>query len=179
MGKGVYPLAMECRAPVSTVNISAREGTFFSQERFIRAVAKAETANVRILKLQHANSAVCLFGLERVHKFNRRSVLLAPFGFSAYPIHADGFGNCVSPLVAQLKTFRTIHFEWNVRFDHGDLADQLEGCGLNRFQDTTHVLYLDRAYDSLFRGFSETTRSKIRRTERKGVIVRRATKGLE
>jgi hypothetical protein len=174
MGKSIYSLSVENRARV-TPNTSTCEGTFFSQERFIQAVARAETANVRTLKLQAANSPAHVFALERSHGLNRRSVLLAPFGLYASPIYDHGSHDCVSALVAQLKTFRTITFHWSVRFDHSDLADRLDRCGLDRQEYTTQVLYLDRSYDAIFRGFSETARNQIRRAERKGVVVRRAT----
>ena len=161
-------------------NIRASESTFFSQERFIRAVARAEgNASVRVLKLQSTKSPAYLFGLERVLTFNRRSVSLAPFGLYAYPVHAEGSDDCVSLLTARLKTFNTVYFDWNVRFDHGDLANQLEHCGLHRFEDTTHVLSLDRPYEVLFKGFSQTTRNQIRRAKRKGVVVSRCTTELD
>ena len=170
---------MENRGLVLTPATSICEGTFFSQERFVQAVVQAETANVRALKLQAPNSPVHLFCLERVHRLNRRSVSLAPFGFYASPIDAHGSYDYIPALVAQLKTFRTIAFDWNVRFDHGDLADRLEQCGLKRHEDSTQVLYLDRAYDAVFKGFSQTTRNKIRRAERKGVVVRRSTESCD
>jgi Acetyltransferase (GNAT) domain len=170
---------MESCAPVLSPNTSDCEGTFFSQERFVRALVQAETAHVRTLKLETANSPLYLFGLETIHKFNTRRVLLAPFGLYAYPIHGHGSDNYVSALVAELKTFRTIAFQWNVRFDHGDLADQLQRCGLDRREHTTQVIHLDRPYEAVFRGFSETTRNKIRRAERKGLVVRRATENRD
>jgi lipid II:glycine glycyltransferase (peptidoglycan interpeptide bridge formation enzyme) len=165
---------MENRAPVLTPNTASRGDTFFSQERFIRAVAASQT-NFRILKLRTEYSPAHLFGLESVHKFKTRKVWLAPFGLYACPMHTHGSYDCVPDLVAQLKSLRTIQFYWSVRFDHSELADQLERCGLERNESTTQILYLDRPYDAVFRGFSETTRNKIRRTERKGLVVRRAT----
>lgn len=171
---------MGCQARMLISNICASEGTFFSQERFIGAVARAEgSASVRVLKLQSPRSPAYVFGLERALSFNRRSVSLAPLGLYAYPVHADGSDDCVSLLVAQLKTFQTVCFDWNVRFDHADLATQLEDCGLHRFPDTTHVLSLDRPYEALFKGFSQTTRNQIRRAERNGVVVSRATTDLD
>jgi hypothetical protein len=152
-----------------------REVTLFSQERFIQAVVRAETPNFSTLKLHSTNSDLHLFGLQQNHKLNTRSVSLAPFGCYAHPIHLSGSYSPVSELVAQLKTFRTLFFCWNVRFDHVGLADQLERCGLDRREHTTQVLYLDRPYDALFRGFSETTRKEIRRADRKGVSVHRTT----
>jgi Acetyltransferase (GNAT) domain len=174
MGKGVSPLSMESCAPVLTQNTLNRQGTFFSQERFIRAVAQSDK-NFRSLKLQTENSPTHLFGLESVHRFNTRRVWLAPFGLYAYPTDGPGSEGRVSDLIGELKTFRTIAFQWSVRFDHGDLADRLERCGLDRREYTTQIIYLDGPYDAVFRGFSETTRNKIRRAERKGLIVRRAT----
>jgi hypothetical protein len=166
---------------VLTPGISSGQSTFFSQEKFIQAVARSEfEGSVRVLKLHDSDSRAYLFGLENdIPKYNRRGVSLAPFGLPAYPIDADGSLACVSAIVAQLKNLRTVWFNWNVRFDHADLADQLQACGLHRSEDTTHVLYLGRPYDDLFRGFSETARNKIRRATRNGVVVRRATNSLE
>ena len=157
--------------PALSTNTAEREGTLFSQVRFIQAVVRAEASNVETLKLSSANSPVHLFALQRNHKFNTHSVSLAPFECYAYPIDMDGTQNAVSALVAQLKTFRTLFFHWSVRFDHCALADQLERCGLSRQESTTQVLYLDRSYDVLFRQFSETTRNQIRRAYRDGISV--------
>ena len=162
-----------------TSNICASEGTFFSQEKFIQAVAHAEIANVRVLRLQSANSSAHLFGLEYSHTHNRRSVSFAPFGLPAYPNDADLRLECVSSLIAQLKTILTVGFDWNVRFDHEHLAKELEGCGLSYFNDTTHVLRLDRPYGDIFREFSASARNKIRRAGRNGVVVYRATESAD
>jgi hypothetical protein len=167
------------QAHMLSSNIGAAEGTFFSQERFIRAVARAETPNVRVLKLQSANSPAHLFGLEYTRTHNRRSVSLAPFGLPAYPTGAGQLQESIPVLLRQLKTLRTTGFDWNVRFDHHDLAKQLDESGLTRIQGTTHILRMDRPYDGLFRGFSETARNKVRRAERNGVVVCRATEHLE
>jgi hypothetical protein len=167
---------VERRVPALIPYTSAGEGTFFSQERFIQAVARAERcSNVRVLKIQSANSPACIFGLERIRNLNRRSVLLAPFGLPAYPIGYDWSHNGVSDFVGQLKTIRTVSFEWNVRFDHQDVATELTECGLPSVEDTTQVLFLDRPYHSLFRGFRRTVQQQIRRAERKGIVVRRTT----
>jgi hypothetical protein len=166
---------------VPTPSISSRQGTFFSQERFIQAVARSEIeGSVRALKLRDSKSGAHLFALKNdIPKYNRCGISLAPFGLPAYPIDADGSLACVSAFIAQLKSLCTVWFNWNVRFDHGDLANQLEACGLNRSENTTHVLHLNYPYDDLFRRFSETTRNKVRRAARKGVVVRRATSGPE
>jgi hypothetical protein len=160
-----------------TATICDRAGNFFSQERFIEAVARAEGGtSVRILKLQCADSPAHIFALERRHKFNTRSVSLAPFGLPAYPIDYARSRDNASELVRQLRTRRTLSFDWNVRFDHEDLAKELTECDLKSVEWTTHVLYLDRGYDALFRNFTASTRNNIRRAERKRVVVRRATK---
>jgi predicted N-acyltransferase len=83
------------------------------------------------------------------------------------------------PLLAQLKTLRTTSFEWNVRFDHRDLARQLYEAGIGGIESTTQVLYLDRPYAELFQGFSETARNKVRRAEREGVVVYCATEDAD
>jgi hypothetical protein len=160
-----------------TSKISGREGSFFAQERFIEAVVRAEgSTGVRVLKVQSDKSPTCIFGLERIHKFNTRSVSLAPFGLPAYPIEYDRCRDSASELVGQLQTTRTLGFDWNVRFDHQDFARGLTECGLKSVEWSTHVLYLDRCYDALFRNFHASTRNNVRRAERKGVVVRRATK---
>jgi ubiquinone/menaquinone biosynthesis C-methylase UbiE len=94
-------------------------------------------------------------------------------------MHVERWNNCIALIVAQLKTFQTVSVDWTVRFDHTDLANQLENCGLHRFESTTQVLYLDRPYELLFKGFSQTTRNQIRRAKRKGVIVSRATQEVD
>jgi lipid II:glycine glycyltransferase (peptidoglycan interpeptide bridge formation enzyme) len=157
-----------------TSNICAPGGTFFSQENFIQAVARAEIANVRVLKLQSTNSPAHLYGLEYIRTHNRRSVSLAPFGLPAYPIGDRRLDKSIPSLLEQLKTLRTVDFEWNVRFDHYDLAKCLADSALNSAQCTTHVLFLDRPYENLFRKYSETARNKVRRAERSGVVVDRA-----
>jgi hypothetical protein len=163
------------RSPM-TLTTSSRKGNFFSQERFIDAVARAENAaGVRVLKIQSANSPAHIFALERSHKFNTRSVSLAPFGLPAHPIDYDRSCDSVSELVRQLQSMRTLSFDWNVRFDHQDLAKELAEFGLKRVEWITHVLHLDRCYDALFRNFNASTRNQIRRAEREGIVVRQAT----
>jgi hypothetical protein len=175
MGAGLSAYEMETRRSVLMANISIREDTFFSQERFIQAVVRSDMSNVRVLKLQSANSPAHLFSLEHIHRYNRRSISIAPFGLPGHPIDADGSDRCVSLLVAQLQTSRTISFEWNVRHDHRNLANQLERCGLRRLEESTHVLNLDSQYDAIFREFSESTRNQIRQAARKGLVVKPAT----
>jgi hypothetical protein len=157
--------------------ICGRAGNFFSQERFVEAVARAEGGTgVRVIKIQSSKSPAHIFGLERIHKLNIRSVSLAPFALPAYPAEYDPSRDSISELVRQLRTIRTVSFDWNVRFDHQDLAKELTDCGLESVEWTTHVLSLDHCYDVLFRNFHASTRNNIRRAERKGVVVRRATK---
>jgi hypothetical protein len=156
--------------------ISPRQGTFYSQERFIEAVASAEgNPSVRVLKIQSGKSSACIFGLARIRRLNRQTISLAPFGFPAYPIGDTRLNGCISGLVGQLQRIRTVSFDWNVRFDHVELANELTDLGLSRTEYTTQVLDLDRPYSALFRAFSETTRKEIRRAARKGVVVRQTT----
>jgi hypothetical protein len=175
MGEGVYPEPVASHMPALSTKTAEREGTLFSQERFIQAVVRAGTPNFCALKLHSTNSTVHLFGLQQNHKLSTRSVSFAPFGCYAYPIHMDGTQDSVSALVGQLRTFRTRSFYWSVRFDHSSLADQLERCGLDGQEYTTQVLYLDRPYDALFRAYSRATRKEIRRADRKGVSVYQTT----
>jgi len=167
------------QARMLTSNIRAWEGTFFSQENFIQAVARAEVPNVRLLKLQSTHSPAHLFGLEYTLTHNRRRVSLAPYGLPAYPLGACQLNESIPSLLRQLKTVRTTGFEWNVRFDHHDLARQLDHSGLSCVEATTHVLWIDRPYDELFRRFSETARNLVRRAQRNGIVVYCATEHLE
>jgi hypothetical protein len=163
-----------------TSMICGRAGNFFSQERFVEAVARAEGGTgVRVIKIQSSKSPAHIFGLERIHKLNIRSVSLAPFALPAYPAEYDPSRDSISELVRQLRTIRTVSFDWNVRFDHQDLAKELTECDLKSVEWTTHVLYLDRGYDVLFRNFTASTRNQIRRAEREGVVVRQATKSSD
>ena len=161
--------------PALTTGRSIEGGTVFSQEPFLHAVARAEGgAGLHVLRLRSSKSGACIFGLERIRRLNRRSVSLAPFGLPACPMRYNPSDGCIPDFVGQLKVIKTVSFEWNVRFDHIDLATELTDLGLSRTEDFTNVLYLDRPYEVMFRGFSETTRNQIRRAGRDGVSVHRA-----
>jgi hypothetical protein len=66
-----------------------------------------------------------------------------------------------------------VNFFWNVRFDHGELAQQLlkQGIPLTRCW-TTYTLSLVEDYETIFARFDRTARNLVHRTRREGVNVR-------
>jgi len=75
--------------------------------------------------------------------------------------------------MVQLKTFSTTTFEWNVRFDHGALAQELLKAGITVSRPVTHALPLNGDYETSFAKFNSTTRNLVRRAKREGIVVRR------
>jgi lipid II:glycine glycyltransferase (peptidoglycan interpeptide bridge formation enzyme) len=123
------------------------------------------------LRSEKSRSTVC--GVETVHSFGRRSIALAPFGLYAHPTERDDLGASVRDFVTQLKTFSTVTFEWNVRFDHESLARELVRRGIPFSRSATHALLLEGDYKTSFAKFSSTTRRYVRRAQSGGVLVRR------
>jgi predicted N-acyltransferase len=61
----------------------------------------------------------------------------------------------------------------NIRFDHGELAAQLQSVGLSPERTTTHVLSLNKSHNELFAAYRRNTRQEVRRCTRKyGVQIR-------
>jgi CelD/BcsL family acetyltransferase involved in cellulose biosynthesis len=165
---------MESWGPLLTPSSTVESGTFFSTERFIQAVARASDADVRPVELCGLDGNPIMFGLEEERSYGRRTVQLAPLGLFAYPNRVENLRQSTRMIIAQLKTARTIGFRWNVRFDHADIANELQALKVPYAETTTHVLSLGRDYDRLFRSFSDTTRNQIRRAERQSIVVRQA-----
>ena len=112
-------------------------------------------------------------GLEYRFPFGQRSFSFAPFGLYAYPIIESDLKPCVRDAVRHLKSFRTTSFQWNVRYDHRTLAEELQVYGIPYSQTTTHVLPLNSSYETVFAGFNATIRNQVRRAQRNGLVVRR------
>jgi Acetyltransferase (GNAT) domain len=149
--------------------------TLFSQARFVEAVVRSSNYDLAVkLRGRGAQSEAFVCGVELHHSLGRRSFSFAPFGLYAYPSVLDGLGACIRDFIAQLTTLRTTSFEWNVRYDHADLANELQDCGIPYSQSTTHLLKLGRDYESVFGDFNATIRNQVRRAHREGVVVRRA-----
>src|SRR6266478_8270244 len=91
--------------------------TLFSTARFVNAIVQTMGNSCRSVELRSEKSQSTVFGVETDHSFGRRSISLAPFGLYAYPTGGEDLGGSVRDLVAKLKTFSTMTFEWNVRFD--------------------------------------------------------------
>jgi lipid II:glycine glycyltransferase (peptidoglycan interpeptide bridge formation enzyme) len=63
-------------------------------------------------------------------------------------------------------------FEWNVRFDHFALAEELRTQGIPCLRTLTHVLQTDGDYEETFARFDSTARNLVRRARREGLAVR-------
>jgi hypothetical protein len=103
---------------------------------------------------------------------------------------SSGFSSdfCVSPgwldkldestvrlILNQLPWWRTRSFTWKVRFDHRALAHSLSKCNFTHRLIPVHILNLEPDYDRVFRHFSSTVRNEIRKSARRGVVVRSTT----
>lgn len=128
--------------------------------------------SVQPIELRSPASHSALYGIKRLHSFGRQSIALAPFGLYAHPSGGGDLDADVRDMVRQLKSWSTVHFEWNVRFDHGELAQQLVTQGIPFQRTMTHVLSLDRDYEASFSQFDSTTRNLVRRARRQGLLVR-------
>jgi len=149
--------------------------SFFSEARLVEVVARTDKNRPRPVKIcvhgKHSDVTMC--GLEYRRFLNCRSFSFAPFGLYVHPPMTGDLRECVRDVVGQLKSFRTISFEWNVRYDKNELAEQLKMCGIPYSQPTTHVLRLDGNYETVFAGYNGKMGYEIRRARRHGVVVRR------
>ena len=148
------------------------EPTLFSQGRFVNAIVRTTKGPVRPIELRSATSHSTLFGMKTLHSFGRQSVALAPFGLYAHPSRGGDLDASLRDIVRQLKTWSTVSFEWNVRFDHGELAQQLLTQQIPFHRTMTHTLLLDRDYEASFARFDSTARNLVRRARRQGLLVR-------
>jgi ubiquinone/menaquinone biosynthesis C-methylase UbiE len=93
--------------------------------------------------------------------------------FCLSPGWSDTFNDStVRFIFNQIPWRRTRSFTWKVRFDHAPLANSLTALDLKHFVIPVHILNLEADYDRVFRRFSPTTRNKIRKAFRRGVVVR-------
>jgi hypothetical protein len=81
----------------------------------------------------------------------------------------------VKSVVDRLKGMRTRNFVWNVRFDHGPLADRLSALGVRSTRIATRVIHLSHDYEGAFANFSATIRNNVRKGRRLGLTVRLTT----
>jgi hypothetical protein len=75
-------------------------------------------------------------------------------------------------IIDQLPWRRTRSFTWKVRFDHTALANSLTAFNFRHRLIPIHILNLEADYDRVFRRFSATIRNQIRKSVRRGVVVR-------
>src|SRR5579871_12792 len=176
MGQVLPGLELEFQAMLVTDPYQAESLdaiTLFSQARFVNAIVKAMGKRFRPIRLPSEDSRSAIFGVETLHSFGRRSVHLAPYVLYAHPFGTEDLGSAVGEIVARLKTFSTATFDWNVRFDHGSLAQKLISAGIPCSRHVTHALLLQGHYEKSFARFSSTTRNLVRRAKREGIVAHR------
>ena len=147
--------------------------TLFSEERFARAVANASNDQLQPVKVS-TRSGTVMYGIAYQSRFGLRHLSLSYFGLYEHPRIIGNYANEVRDLVGNLKSWRMTGFEWNVRYDHAELANELRNCGLSCTQSTTHVLKLTGCHEAVFSGYNATIRNQVRRALREGVVVRQA-----
>lgn len=153
--------------------------TLFSEERFIRAVAQMQPPAFSPLAVAYPCSGTTrhLYAMKLGVRLGKQFIEMAPFGLYACPAIDDESeaDDAVQGIFNQLRTWRTINIIWNVRFDHTAIAKSLNRLHIPSTHTSTHVLRLDEDYDALLANYSAMTRNHVRRAERNGVVVRRAT----
>src|SRR5215467_3506675 len=150
--------------------LSTSEPTLFSQARFADVVVRAisEFAPSRYQRW----SVDSLVGVQTLLSYGRRSISLCPFGLYAHPSRGCDLSMTVRDVVSQLKTLSTVSFEWNVRFDHDALANELLTIGITSTRTVTHVLTINDDYEATFGAYNSTARNLVRRAKREGLLVR-------
>src|ERR1700722_6827350 len=110
-----FTLETECPKLIDLLsNEWPKAATLFSEARFAEAWVRGnKDSHVVELWSGGAPSAALMYAVGRYHSLGRHSISLAPFGLYAYPQHRDGLSVAVRDVIAQLKTLRTISFEWN------------------------------------------------------------------
>lgn len=115
-----------------------------------------------------------MYGLQK-SQFGLRSILFGPVGLYASPGWLGSLELAtVRNILAKLQGPNIRAFAWNVRFDHGELAEALSSLGIRSTHTYTFVLPLQPDYQRVFRGYSETIRNQVRRSRRAQVLVRDA-----
>lgn len=151
--------------------------TFFSSEAFVKAWVSGHGMSTRPITIDLGSDTAQSF----IHG------IVKPWsGGVVAEFSVDGLYACPEPLLANsgnelaraLRELIRNEFLWvvlNVRFDHEDLASQLQDADLSPVENICHVLKLDKSHDELFAAYRRTTRQEIKRCTRKyGVQIRRA-----
>jgi hypothetical protein len=101
-----------------------------------------------------------------------RTINFDAFGLYAHPSSMESLSITVRDFLRQIKILSTVNFSWNVRFDHGELAQQLIKRGIPFRRWTVHTLSLVEEYEAIFARFDATARRLVRRSRREGLNVR-------
>jgi hypothetical protein len=164
------------KAIESSVGCAHMNETFFSTFEWVEAWSRSFVKD-RLLAIPVRGSGPprTMYGIQKGDRFGLYSISLAPAGRYASPGWVGELEcSTLQGILDRLKGFRTRQFVWNVRFDHEPLAAGLISLGLRFRRTTTHVLHLEQDYEHIFAGYTSTNRNKIRKTGRRGVLVREA-----
>lgn len=85
---------------------------------------------------------------------------------------ADLDRSTIEKILKQVQRFRARSLLWQVRFDHGALAQTLLSLGISHGQFPVYVLDLDGGHERVFARYNATLRNEVRSARRRGVIVR-------
>jgi CelD/BcsL family acetyltransferase involved in cellulose biosynthesis len=152
-------------------------GTFFSRREFIAAWAKAMGDGTDFVEIPvRASGPVrSLYAIVRKRSLGRRDLELGPAGLYSSPDwEGELESRTVQAILAKLRTPLTSGFVWNVRFDHGSLAQKLADTGIPFARTTAHAIHLGPDYDATFSQYNATIRNQVRRSRKAGVDVRDA-----
>jgi Acetyltransferase (GNAT) domain len=152
--------------------------TFFSTPNFVEAWTKSGENKDDSLAISFGklSSIKNIYAIQTNLNFGFRYISLGPAGLYAGLEEEDMIDDsAITSIVNSIKTVKTAAFVWNVRFDDLYLAKKLSGLGLTFQQSSTHILPLQKNYESIFSNYSSSTRNHIRKAERRGVTVRDAT----
>jgi hypothetical protein len=150
--------------------------TLFSDSSFLRAFMESGVSDYELRALPISQKDATFHVLGERRSFGLRRFELGPCGLYVHPPVGNGeMERTVREILNSLRKAHTLSFTWNVRFDDKELEECLRQHNLSETQTTTHVLRLLADYPSTFSKFNATIRNQIRRAERDGVTVRRAT----
>lgn len=151
--------------------------TFFSSERFVKAWVAGWGQNRRpiVLNVRDGSRESVTHGVARLSRFGFAHAEFGPEGLYASPSPnwCDDEG-VINRACAELERLRVYSLAWNVRFDHGSLAIQLQKAGFSCRMAETNVLSLEKKHEDLFKGYRQTRRNEIRRFFRQGAKIQRA-----
>jgi hypothetical protein len=149
--------------------------TIFSSQEFVTAWCSHFGENLHPLKIAVGppkDSKKDVFAVALAGRTRLKSVNFAPEGFYGSPGWEASPGETVAAVLSQLQGHGIRKFVWNVRYDHGAIAEILSERLSDVAQFSTRVLTLSDDLDRTFSGFNATIRNQIRKARKTGVEVR-------